>query len=155
MDVVVQPPQVDRLVHGSESTVVVGKLLLRLEEGSPNENMCLQIAGRIESELTRCGMELMVRKASGSSVAGLVGRGKWGRAWASCWGWKGHLRRQGSARRIASLGLDRKEYDHQSCTWGMTWDYPKSGPDHPSWYKMVSEVYQSIHAKRRTACEYS
>jgi hypothetical protein len=111
------------LGHGNGSTVVVGKALLRLEEERPNESTCLRCEGHNESELTRCGTELMVRR----SVAGSVGRGKWGRAWASRVGETS--RNQEPAHRIASLGLERKEDDHQSCTWGMTGDYPKSGPD--------------------------
>jgi len=89
MKVVAQSPQAERLGHGGGSAVaavVVGKVLLRPEEGCPNESMCLQIAGHTESELTRCGTELMMGKVSERSMAGLVGRGKWGRAWASCWG---------------------------------------------------------------------
>jgi hypothetical protein len=58
--------------------VVVGKVLLRLEEERRNEGMCSQRAGHNDSELTRCGTELMVRKVSGRSIAGMVGRGKWG-----------------------------------------------------------------------------
>ena len=83
----------------------------------------------------------------------LAGRGEREGALASCLGWEGH--HQVSAHRIASLELDGKEDDDQSCTWGMTWDYPESGPDHPSWYIIMSEVYESNHVKRCTACEYS
>jgi hypothetical protein len=76
MEVIAQLPQAERSGHGGGSTVVVGKVLLRLEEEYPNESMCLQSAGHNESELTRCGTELMVRKVSGRSMAGLVGKGK-------------------------------------------------------------------------------
>jgi hypothetical protein len=114
MEVIAKLPQAERLGHRSGSTVVVGKLLLRLEEERPNESMCLQIAGHNESEVTRCGTDLIVRKMSGRSMAGLVGsRGKWGRPWALGWGWEDHLRHQGSVHRIAILGLIRKQYDHQ------------------------------------------
>src|SRR6202041_2341094 len=64
MEVIAKLPQAERLGHRSGSTVVVGKLLLRLEEERPNESMCLQIAGHNESEVTRCGTDLIVRKMS-------------------------------------------------------------------------------------------
>jgi hypothetical protein len=90
MEAIAQLHQAERLWHGRGATVVVGKVLLRLEEERPIESMGLQSAGHDESELTRCGTELMLRKVSGRSMAGSVGRGKWGGAWESCWGWEGH-----------------------------------------------------------------
>lgn len=98
--------------------MVVGKVHPLLEEERPNERMGLQIASHNESELAKCGTDLMMTKVkvSGSEVAGLVGsRGKWGSTCAtcSCLGQDGHLRNQGAARRIASLGLVRKEDDLQ------------------------------------------
>ena len=76
MEVIVQLPQAERLGHRNGSTVVVGKVLLRLEEEHPNESMCPQSAGQNESELLRRGTELMVRKVSGRSMTGLVGKRK-------------------------------------------------------------------------------
>lgn len=64
---IAQLPRAERLEHGSGSTVVVGSVLLGPEEERPNESMG--------------GTELMV-KVSGKSVAGLVCRETWGRAWA-------------------------------------------------------------------------
>ena len=58
---------------GSGSTVVVENVLLRLEE-RPNQCVCLQSAGHDESELTRCGAQLIVRNVSGRSIAWFVGR---------------------------------------------------------------------------------
>jgi hypothetical protein len=77
MEAIAQLHQAERLGYGRGSTVVAGKVLRRLEEEHPIESMCLQSAGHNESELTRCGTELMVRKVSGRSMAGSVGRGKW------------------------------------------------------------------------------
>jgi hypothetical protein len=75
--VILQFPGAERLGHANGSTVVVGMVFLRLEEG-PNESMGLQSAGH-ESGLTRCGTESMARM-SGRPVTGLVGRA---RPWVS------------------------------------------------------------------------
>ena len=69
--------QAERLGHGSGVPLVVGNVLSRLEEGGRKEGMCRERAGHNNSEL-------MVNKASGRPMAGLVGRGKWGGAWATC-----------------------------------------------------------------------
>ena len=155
MVVISHLPQAGRLRQEDQQVVGQGRVVQRLDEQS-NATVG-QRAGQTghedDTELARSGTVPLAKSGNlGRSIAGLVDKGRWGWAcaWAQSWVWEGDLLHQSSARRIPSPGSAKDEDDQ--CTLGMTSHSPEWGPDHQSWYKMVSEVYR---VNRCTACEYS